>query len=44
MFFIILKIVRIDKLAVYSDSKKNMETINLSQFKNDIPAANLPIS
>ena len=44
MFFIILKMVNPEKIAGCSDIKTNLETMKISQFKHEIPRANLLIS
>ena len=43
MFSIIVKMVPPDTRAECSDIKSNMDTMKISQFKHDIPRANLQI-
>ena len=43
-FFVIVKIVRPDTPSGCSDIKSNLESMNMSQFKHDIPKANLQIA
>ena len=44
MLFVIVKMVRPDTLAGFSDIKSDLENINMYYFKQDIPKANLQIS
>ena len=44
MFFVIIKIVQPDTRAGCSGIKSNLENINMSQLKHDIPKSNLHIS
>ena len=42
-FFVMVKMVRPDTRAGLLDTKSNLETMNMSQFKHDITRANLKI-
>ena len=44
MFFVIVKMVRPDTHAVFSDIKSKLESTNMYQFKHDIPKDNLQIA
>ena len=44
MFFVIVKMVRPDTHAVFSDIKSKLETIRMSEFKYGIPRSNLHIA
>ena len=41
VFFVMVKMVRPDIRAGCSDTKKNLETMKMSQCKNDTPKSNL---
>ena len=44
MFCVIIKSLQPDTNAVCSDIKSNMENMNMSHFKHDIPKINLKIA
>ena len=44
MFFAIVKMVRLDTHARFSDFKSKLENIKMSQLKHYTPKANLQIS
>ena len=44
MFFVIVKMVQPGTRAGWSDIKSKLKTINMYQFKNDIPKSHLHIA